>query len=109
MTVAENLRRLRSAAGLSQARLAEEANVSQQLVSQIERGENVSTKYLPQLARAIGCAVADIDPSYQSDSDLLDDPITRELARLAGKLTDVERRFLLAAAQGIVSQAHGEG
>ena len=109
MTVADNLRRLRQAAGLSQMRLAQVANVSQPLVSQIERGENDSTKYLPQLAKAIGCQVSDIDPSYQIGSDTRADPITQELVRLAERLTEAERRLLLAAAQGLLSQPRGEG
>lgn len=64
MGIADNLRRLRKAAGLSQAELAKKSGVTQQLISQIERGENTSTTKLPALAAAIGCKVAQIDPSY---------------------------------------------
>jgi len=109
MKVAENLRRLRLASGMSQARLAEVANVSQQLVSQIEGGKNFSTKYLPQIARALNAKVGDLDPSYQQENDPLDDPVTRELAKLAQKLGEAERRLLLAAAQGLLAQDRGEG
>lgn len=70
MTIADNLRRLRTAAGLSQAGLAAKSGVSQQLISQIERGVNLSTKALPALAVAIGCGVADIDPTYDVDASL---------------------------------------
>lgn len=65
MTIAKNLTKLRSAAGLSQAQLASVSGVSQQLISQIERGINASTKHLPKLANALGVGVGAIDPEYQ--------------------------------------------
>ena len=43
-TLAENLKAARDAAGLSQPELARAAKVSQQLISQIERGVNLSAK-----------------------------------------------------------------
>jgi len=64
MTIAKNLTRLRSKAGLSQSALAKLSGVSQQLISQIERGENVSTRHLPKLANALGVGIGEIDPSY---------------------------------------------
>lgn len=64
MSIAKNLTRIRSGAGLSQAALAKLSGVSQQLISQIERGENSSTKHLPKLANALGVGVAELDPSY---------------------------------------------
>jgi transcriptional regulator with XRE-family HTH domain len=66
--IAENLRRLRKAAGLSQLTLAEKAGVSQQLVSQLENGKNYSTTELPGLAHALGVPVHAIDPAYMSDA-----------------------------------------
>lgn len=64
MSIAKNLTRIRSGAGLSQAALAKLSGVSQQLISQIERGENSSTKHLPKLANALGVGVAELDPNY---------------------------------------------
>lgn len=64
MSIADNLKRRREAAGLSQPQLAAKAGVSQQLISQIERGENLTTKKLPQIARALGARVEDLDPDY---------------------------------------------
>lgn len=66
-TIAENLRRLRKAAGLSQAALAEKAGVSQQLVSQLENNKNFSTTELPGLAFALGVPVHEIDSAYMPD------------------------------------------
>jgi len=63
MGIAQNLKRLRTDAGMSQAALAKAAGVSQQLISQIERDVNQSTTELPALARALGISVQDIDPS----------------------------------------------
>ncbi len=65
MAIAKNLTRLRTGAGLSQAGLARLSGVSQQLISQIERGENLSTKHLPRLANALGVSVGEIDPSFR--------------------------------------------
>ncbi|PJJ86823.1 transcriptional regulator with XRE-family HTH domain [Brevirhabdus pacifica] len=65
MSIAENLRRLRKASGMSQKTLAEKAGVGQQLISQLERGENTSSKKLPKIAEGLGCAVHDLDPAYR--------------------------------------------
>lgn len=64
MRISDRLTSLRREAGLSQGQLAEKSGVSQQLISQIERGLNLSTKHLPALAKALGCGVSDLDPSY---------------------------------------------
>lgn len=64
MGIAENLKRLRVAAELSQAGLAKKAGVAQQLVSQIESGKNTTTKYLPKIARALGVGVEELDPQF---------------------------------------------
>lgn len=63
-TIGLNLKRLRTAAKKSQGTLAQEAGVSQQLISQIENGKNVSTTELPALARALGVGVDQLDPEY---------------------------------------------
>lgn len=68
-SVAENLRRLRKASGLSQVALAEKARVSQQLISQLERGENAKTLELPSLALALGVDVQDIDEDFNINSE----------------------------------------
>ncbi len=64
MGIAENLKRLREDAGLSQAKLARLAKVTQQLISQIEAGTNSSTKNLPAIATALGRNIWEIDPNY---------------------------------------------
>lgn len=64
MTLAENLKRIREAKGLSQVRLADKAKVSQQLISRLESGRDQTTKKLPQLANALGVLVTDLDPAY---------------------------------------------
>lgn len=63
MSIPANLRRLRTAAGLSQNALAKKAGVAQQLISQLERGDNLTTKKLPDIARALGVRLTDLDPS----------------------------------------------
>lgn len=64
MTLAENLKRIRETKGLSQVRLANKAKVSQQLISRLEAGRDLTTKKLPQLASALGVLVTDLDPAY---------------------------------------------
>lgn len=61
-TLAENLRRIRGK--MSQVKLAKAAGVSQQLISQIENGENTTTKELPKLAKALGVDVAELDENF---------------------------------------------
>lgn len=88
MTIASNLKRLRKAAGLSQTGLADLSGVSQQLISQIESGANVTTKYLPALATALQCKVTEIDENYVGVYP--EDPfVDRYLA-----LTDDDRKFV---------------
>ncbi|MGE0584147.1 MAG: XRE family transcriptional regulator [Flavobacteriaceae bacterium] len=76
----ENLRRLRVAAKLSQAALAERAGVSQQLISQIEANTNKSTKELPAIAFALGVAVHRIDEEY--DIPVPDDELSKRVRTL---------------------------
>ncbi|WP_374831085.1 helix-turn-helix domain-containing protein [Paenochrobactrum pullorum] len=74
MSIAENLKRLREAKKFSQGSLASASGVSQQLISQLERGINQSTKNLPKLAEALGVSVSEIDPSFgsvESANDIL--------------------------------------
>ena len=63
MSVAQKITEFRKAKGLSQKGLAEESGVSQQLISQIERGINRTTKHIPALARALGKTLQEIDPT----------------------------------------------
>lgn len=73
MSLAANLKKFREEKELSQPKLAEASGVSQQLISQIERGVNNSTKNLPALAKALGVTVYDLDENYTPD----DMPATR--------------------------------
>lgn len=67
MPIPENLRRLREEREMSQVDLARAAKVSQQLISQLERGENLTTKKLPAIARALNATVSDLDEEYGGD------------------------------------------
>ncbi len=60
-TVAENVRRARRAAGLSQEELALEADVDRTYISQVERGKrNITVVVLSRLARAMRTTAADL-------------------------------------------------
>lgn len=95
MGIAENLRGLRKAKKLSQARLAEISGVSQQLISQIESGTNVATTRLPDLARALNTPVSAIDPSY---SDVM--APAREMVPLVGYVGAGAEAHFYATADG---------
>ena len=59
--VAWNLRRLRTAKGLSQERLAADAGVSRVYLNEVERElGNVTIDVMGKLAETLGCRVADL-------------------------------------------------
>jgi transcriptional regulator with XRE-family HTH domain len=60
MSVGENIKRLREAAGLSQTELARRAGIDQGGLSKIEKGRNLTLETLRDLARALGCSVVDL-------------------------------------------------
>ena len=61
VTVGENVRRLRQAAGLSQAGLAEASDLSRRMIVGIESGEaNISLANLDRLAAALGTSFSEI-------------------------------------------------
>ena len=60
-TVAENIRRARKAAGLSQEELALEADVDRTYISQVERGKrNITVVVLARLAGAMRTTASDL-------------------------------------------------
>lgn len=83
MTVGKNLKQIRKDKGISQVSLAKMANVSQQLISQLESGTNVTTNRLPQIAHVLGVEVWEIDPKFKpgASSPHLDPELSIEEAR----------------------------
>lgn len=69
MGIKENLKRIREAKGFSQPRLAKESGVSQQLISRLENGVDLTSKRLPELARALGVHVYEIDENFAAGED----------------------------------------
>jgi transcriptional regulator with XRE-family HTH domain len=64
MSLQKNLARIRKERGLSQVKLSQIAGVSQQLLSRLENGTDLTTKKLPEIARALGVTVFDLDEKY---------------------------------------------
>ena len=93
MLIGENLKKVRDEAGLSQTDLAKVSGVSQQLISQIERGINAHSKHLPKLARALGCKVTDLDPTYFDEAPLTE--AEHQLVSLYRKANPDLRKTLL--------------
>jgi transcriptional regulator with XRE-family HTH domain len=64
MSLANNLRLRRSVLKLSQKGLAEKAGVSQQLIHALEAGTTRSSKFIDNIAKALDCAVTELDPGF---------------------------------------------
>jgi transcriptional regulator with XRE-family HTH domain len=59
--LAESLRRMREAAGLSQTEMAKRLGISQPTLNRLENaGQNTTLKTLDQLCRALRCEVGDM-------------------------------------------------
>lgn len=54
----------------SQKDLAAKAGVSQQLINAMENGSVRSTKFINEIALALGCAIGDLDPKYGANIEL---------------------------------------
>jgi transcriptional regulator with XRE-family HTH domain len=63
MSLAENLKKFRKRAGLSQQALADAIGVRQNTIAAIESGETKRTKYLPDLARVLQVNITDLEPA----------------------------------------------
>ncbi|MER9444908.1 helix-turn-helix domain-containing protein [Mesorhizobium sp. M0340] len=64
--VGKNFARLRAASGLTQEKVAELANVSQQYISDLERGKrNPTLETLSDLATALGVSHLDLVRPYE--------------------------------------------
>jgi transcriptional regulator with XRE-family HTH domain len=64
-------KRLRAERGLSQEKLASAADVSQQLIGEIERGKVRSTKAIYRIARVLGTSAHVLDPEIHAVDGLL--------------------------------------
>lgn len=67
MALKDNLKRIREARELSQSGLARTAGVSQQLISRLESGTDLTTKKLPEIARALGVSAYEIDENFSPE------------------------------------------
>lgn len=107
MGIPENLKRLRDREGLSQSALAKKAGVAQQLISQLERGINVTTKKLPQIARALRATIEELDPNYTSG--LTPDETREELSAIYDRLKEHPdwQAYLLDQARQLESRVLG--
>lgn len=68
-SLAINLRTRRARLELTQKDLANRAGVSQQLIHSLETGVIRSTKFVKEIALALGCAITDLDPKYGGVND----------------------------------------
>lgn len=64
MSLAANIRTRRAFLNWSQKELAQRAGVSQQLINALEAERVRSSKFIREIAMALGCAISDLDSSY---------------------------------------------
>lgn len=65
----DRIKRARKAANMSQADLAKLSGVSQPAIKKIESGETRKSRYMPDIARALGKQLSDIDPTFLDRQD----------------------------------------
>lgn len=70
MGLAENIKRFRERAKLSQAALAKGVGVSQPTIAQLETGENKTTKHIFKIARELRISPRDLDPELPATAGL---------------------------------------
>lgn len=70
MALKDNLKRIRRARMISQPKLADLAGVSQQLISRLENGKDLTTKKLPEIARALSVPVSDLDENFSAENEV---------------------------------------
>lgn len=75
MDLKDNLKRFRKARRLSQPKLAEKADVSQQLISRLENGLDRTTKKLPEIARALEVSVYELDENFAGEESVISAPL----------------------------------
>jgi transcriptional regulator with XRE-family HTH domain len=64
MSLAANIRSRRTLQNWSQKELAQRAGVSQQLINALEAERVRSSKFIRDIAAALGCSLSDLEPSY---------------------------------------------
>jgi transcriptional regulator with XRE-family HTH domain len=60
-TIGDNIRRIRTAAGIGQSELARRARVPPSTISNLENGHARSSLYLPRIADALGVEMFELD------------------------------------------------
>ena len=99
--IAEKVREARTAAGLSQAALAEAAHLSNETISRIERGAyDASLQSIVALADALGVSVDFLlGRTERAETDVSVSPIVARLTERARQLTVPAQRGLLKLAE----------
>lgn len=92
MGIGQRVKELREKRGWSQAALAREAGISQPVVAKLESDPNRKTKFLPEIARALGVEPGEIDPKYSPR--FKNTPAENQLA---GRSADDWDRLIFAA------------
>lgn len=57
MSISKRVKNKRIQLGMTQAELADRAGTAQQSIEQLERGKTKRPRFMPELAKALGCTV----------------------------------------------------
>lgn len=74
MVLSTNIRSRRSELKLSQKELAAKAGVSQQLINALESGSVRSTKFLHEIAMALGTTISELEPKFSASAGPVESP-----------------------------------
>ncbi len=109
--MAQAVRGIRHARGLSQRQLAARMEVPRTYISKIENGKAMPTlSSLARLAAALEASVADLlqgGPSRRDEATatVLGDPFLRELLPHAARLSDLQQQTVLREARDMAREA----
>ena len=111
--IAQNIRRLRKAKGLTQPQLAAEVGLTQKRISDYELSKSTpAIDALPRLANFFGITVDELVGAREVPSDLVKTPLakrrhgnsrTARLLELFEQLTPEEQRTTLKQIRGIIA------
>jgi len=108
MSLAENMKNLRKAAGLTQSQLAKKTGSTQWAITNYERGlSNPTAKKLPIFAKALGVSIEELygvngKELKGKNSNAPKGKREKKIQELFGKLTPAKQRAVIDHAKGLL-------
>ncbi|GEM_PF-4959763 len=107
MNLAENIRKYRKAAGLTQTQLADKLGITQYAITNYERGiSNPSAEKIPELAKFLGVLIQDLYGAGSSapikiEASQAKNSRDRKMRKIFEELPPTDQRALLKQAQAL--------